>query len=340
MKKYLTYGLITSISLNSAGAHANHETSNRLYGTPGSLNNQVAVPGQKLRLQLSQTSVPADIWQDIEKLTTAWKLVGFGIHSPQDHQHLLQLSGLDQQSIQQLTDSHEFRLLQAMSNPQLLDLARNGDYAGLLLELKALGLMTPYEKSDLATRFQMLLERDAAIRANVQTILADAGPNHIYRLQQLIGKGDRNETTCVGIAACVALIAVATYVVAAVNVAVAVNVAAWLSVAVEIAVAVNGEPVPEPPEPDGALRTQQTQLPTISQLDRATADNFAIIEQFSVLTASPELRRQAMLDYKKREARAVLTAAENLGMLTIHDAERADALRQLDLVVEEYYGVP
>lgn len=341
MKKYITYGLITSISLNSVATHADNASDNRLYGTPGSIDHKVVAAEQKLRLRLSQTSVPAGVWPDIEKLTKAWSLVGFGIHSPAEHQHLLQLSGLDQQAIAQLADSHEFRLLQAMSNPQLLELAQRSDYTQLLLELKALGLVTPYEKSALSQRFQALLEKDAAIRAHVQTILSEAQGNNIYKLQQLIGPGDRNEPACVGIAACVTLVAVATYVIAAVNVAVALNVAAWISVAVEVAVAVDGKPTPEPPPgTEVVVRPDQTARWSIAQLDRSATDNLAIFNQFALLTNAAELRRQSLLDYKKAEARAVLTAAENLGMLTIKDSDRAAALMQLDLVVEEYFGEP
>lgn len=341
MKKYITYGLISSISLNATAAYASNPSGSRLYGTPGSIDNKVAIAEQKLRLRLNQTSVPAGVWQDMEKLTTAWSLIGFGIHSPADHQKLLQLSGLDQQAIAQLADSHEFRLLQAMSNPQLLDLASNGNYAQLLLELKALGLVTPYEKSALAQRFQTLLEKDAMIRANVQAILADVDGNNIYKLQQLIGPGDRNEPACVGVAACVTLVAVATYVVAAVNIAVAVNVGVWIAVAVETAVAVNGKPAPElPPGTEVEVLPDPSKQWSIGQLDRSATDNLAIFEQFAQLTATPELRRKSLLDYKKAEARAVLTAAENLGMLTIKDSDRAAAFMQLDLVVEEYFGEP
>lgn len=341
MKKYITYGLITSISLNSAAAHTNHSADGRLYGTPGSIDHKVVAAEQKLRLRLSQTSVPAEVWQDVEKLRNAWRLVGFGIHSPAEHQNLLKLSGLDPQAIALLADSHEFRLLQAMSNPQLLDLAKRSDYRQLLLELKAQGLVTPYEKSALAQRFQTLLEKDAEIRANVQSILAEASGNNIYKLQQLIGPGDRNQPACVGVAACVTLVAVATYVIAAVNVAVALNVAAFISVAVEMAVAVNGKPAPEPPPgTEVAVLPEQTASWSIAQLDRSAGDNLAIFNQFSLLTDNPELRRQSLLDYKKAEARAVLTAAENLGMLTIRESDRAAALMQLDLVVEENFGEP
>lgn len=339
MKKYITYGLITSISINAIGSHASNTNGPRLYGTPGSLNSQQGQVTNKLKLKLSQTSVPAAVWQDIEKLSKAWSLMGFGIHAPADQQKLLQLSGLDQHAIEQLADSHEFQLLKAMSDPLLLDLAKNGDYAQLLLELKALGLITPYEKSALAERFQALLEKDAQIRAQVQAVMTDVNDNQIYKLQQLLGPGDRNEPACVGVAACVTLVAVATYIIAAVNVAVAVNVAAWISVAVEVAVATDGKPVPEPPPgTEGVGFPAENTHWSIGQLDRATADNLAVLNQFSLVAQAPALRRQALLDYKKAEARAVLTAAENLGMLTIKESERAAAYLQLDLVVEEYYG--
>ena len=340
--KYITYGLISLISTNAVAGPVTQaidfdESKKRLFGKPGSVTEELSAPSNKLRLSMAKSDLPKELWSEIENLSGAWRVLELGIQSQDEHARMLELAGLSSASVKKLADSHEYQVLSAMSSPRLQTMARKGDYEGLLWELSALELVDINSGNHLSHKLEKYLREDEYARAQLQELFADtvSEQNKITRLKSLIGPGNVTPMCSVGLGLCVVVVAVvaATYVGVGVNVGVGLNVGAWISIAVNMAVTVNSGPHGDNSDCNAC---HLEGIPaSIGRLENTMNTNLSIFQQFAQITNSAALHTKALVEYKKSEARAIVQAAERLGMIQIKEEDRSTAMAELDKFVEE-----
>ncbi|NME00366.1 hypothetical protein [Aeromonas sp. DNRA1] len=338
MKKYVEYGLISFVGLNANTvlAEDNDNTlKKRKFGEPESVklsNNAVTT---SLRLSMSRVHLPPEIWADVENLSNTWSVLIGAKLTPKEYTKAVNSLKISDTSKKHITSSKEYKILTSLASENNLALAKKGDYEQLINNLMAEGILDSNAESHLTNKIENLITKNKVIRAtiedgfNTNQTLNDVSQTDLEQLVSVFSASRVEPRACSVAAACVAFIAVAvvTYAGAAVNVAAALNVAVQISVAVNVAVTIDG------------CGVNCHEPYSVGSLERSMRDQLSLIEAFSKQSEIPMLYSKAIVDFKRKEARAVLQAVINLGMVSITDEQQETALRALDNIVLDSLGV-
>lgn len=214
-------------------------------------------------------------------------------------------------------------------------IAKDGDYEQLISNLIAEGALDNNTVSNLTKKLENVISKNSLIRAKIEQNftnnqnLMNVEQTDLETLVSVFNSNRIEPRACSVAAVCVAFVAVAvaTYAGVAINVAAGLNVAVQISVALNVAVTV-----------DGVCSVYCHEPSSIGGLDKSMRDQLLLIETFSRQSETPMLYSKAVVDFKRKEARAVLQAVINLGMVSITDEQQEIAFKALDNIVLDSLG--
>ncbi len=315
-KKLTQYGIVgTAIAASSSQVLAeveNYGSPEREFGTPRSVQN---LPNQnidsKLKLKLSQSDLPQDVWEDLAKLEQMWKEV----NNASSYMRKFNNSELNHNVKNRIATTYEHQLMAALSEPDLKDLAANGDYYALLSELTNRGITNGDASSVMSKQIRDVLVQNKNVRERTAKMFSKASTPNDY---EFLSKAVQNETRVVaGVAvviAGVALVAGAVYVVAATGV----------YVATSAAFTVGGGPG------GGGNCLNGCHMP---------ADNYSAIKSFADEVGNTTLASKAFIEMKKQEAKAAVDASIELGLISIQTSDYDNVISAMNRIIEANAGV-
>lgn len=332
--KYLTYGVIGSVSVTGVAVSAEDD---RLYGMPSSLSHQPDVLVTPLRLSLSANKIPRELWSDIEELSLLWSEMATPQYRIKRYLDDFDSSNLSQMSKKKLSKSAEYSALEAISSPYMLSMIEIGDYQGVLTELDKLGLWKSDDEASIQNKIERILSTDIQSRQELSKQLSDmnsmSDAEKVLFLQQHIKPVIEGRAVVGAAVVAVVVVAVATYVAAAVNVAAAGNIVAYTSVVVNAAVSVQGNVGVGGQNSCGNCHKESRSI-NYSRLSEEAASNHNMMNTLAMIHNNERILSIAEIDFHKKEARAVLNAAINIGLVTIDSDMKQQVFEVLDDIVE------
>ncbi|TFH90997.1 hypothetical protein [Vibrio ouci] len=342
-KKYLTYGVIGTLSTTGASVNAlPDENSNRLYGKPKSLE---VVPTKEitpLRLSMSRAGLPSYVWEDIEELNKIWSKMHRERLPIVNYVNILDRASLRTETKHILTQDNAYKILKLMASPSVTGMVNNQDYEGLLTELDKLGLWNTNDEISLQNKFQEIFTANDQISSQVQKSLSGVEnlefDNDIQFLQRNIQPNMQESVVAAAAVVVVVAVAAATYVAAAVNVAAAGNVIAYLAVAVNAAVTVQGNVgVTGGSGVHGGPSCGSCHESSFSRMTAQSNHNFKTMTYLAAINNNQEIMSLAHKDFQKKEVRAIINAALNTGLIHIEDDKKEKVFLVLDKVVDSSF---
>ncbi len=318
----------------------------RLYGTPQSVTGIVHESAKdRLKLELSRVTVPADIWEPLARLGGFWESV---IHDrataaelSRAPRALLARHGLD--SVLDQGDP-EVKLLMAISDPAVQALAADGSYSQLFQLLADRGVLQGRRPSELREQIRNILSRDlAGLRETFaelhggideDALLEAMEQEPFSRIAMLVAESADAGTESVVAAAVLVVIAVGVvaYVSAVVSVTVGITLGFSISAAVSMVVAVGGpcDPVCYYPYkvPDTSTQLAKKELPArpealsalvgaMTQVDTVGQQDLRRFSRAAMLLGKRELPRAALRTVLSEEVEALFGAYRDLGLLEL-----------------------
>lgn len=320
INKLTRYGVIgTTLVTSSSQAFDgvdNEISPEREFGKPRSIQDS---PGKNinstLRLKLSQTHLPLDIWEDLGKLENMWKEV----NDASSYMRKFNNSEINNDIKKQIGTTYEHQLMAALSDPTLKDMAADGDYYALLSELTNRGITNGNASSLMSEKMRDILIKNNNVRERAASMFAKVSTPSDY---EFLSKAVQNETKVVaGVAvviAGVALVAGAVYVVAATGV----------YVATSAAFTVGGGPGGGGGGGGGCMNG--CHMP---------ADNYSAIKSFADEVGNSTLASKAFIEMKKQEAKAAVDASLALGLISIQENDYGNVINAMNRIIEENAGV-
>ncbi|MEL3928347.1 hypothetical protein V1669_13235 [Aeromonas enteropelogenes] len=339
MKKIVEYGLICLVGLNVKSALSDDNDKilkKRKFGEPESVKFNDDIVTTPLRLSMSRVHLPPDIWEDVENISNTWRILVGAKLTPKEYTKAVKSLKVTDNTKKHITSSKEYKILTSLASENNLTLAKDGDYEQLINNLIADGILDDKSESYLTNKIEGLITKNKTLRVtindsiNTNQPLNNVAQTDLERLVSVFSASKVEPRACSVAVACVAFIAVAvaTYAAAAINVAAGLNVAIQISVALNVAVTV-----------DGVCSVNCHEPYSIGSIERSMTDQLSLIEAFSRQSATPILYSKAIVDFKRKEARAVFQAVINLGMVSITDEQQEIALKALDNIVLNSLGV-
>jgi hypothetical protein len=371
-KKYAAFGMI-SLNAIQVTAQPVSDESNRLYGTPDSVQTKHEQTLQNMRLSLKSDMLPDDVMRDVEEVTLFWQRMVTAGGDVDKYAAMYSHSGFSSELKQRIQQSYEHRFLMALADPKLTMYARKGDYESLVHELQLRGVFESDAHSNLVHRLSEIIRTDPKIRQRMEQAIADIPnlhkltglqpdadlqeiPNNLVELLNNTHLGDaRPESLFFAVVAVAfAALAVATYVTVEINVIAQLNLAVHISVYGEIAVcgwtADCGPPKPEPP-PGGDECvgcqdcTDQCKIvgglsapKPVIMLSRSMEKNHCVMSAFSVKAKSSALQRRNRIELEKQQAIALFSALRNNGIVKLAEPDAAAVSETLALLIERKYN--
>lgn len=326
-KQVIACGLIGVIGSSSTPVFSDiiNPEKNRSFGVPGSITEQRDIADNRLKLSMSKIGIPHQIWQDIENLSKMWIIMYAKNLPPIEYTQLISTIKLSEITKNKLEQTKEHKILSALAEPALIEIAQRGDYETLIYYLFSQGVMDGHPESLLVEKMEKFL-----IENHESTFVESdfSSENALSNLMSVLSEvNEVQPMACSVVAVCVAVITVgvATSVAAAINVAAALNVAVQISVAVNVAVTAGG----------GGCNSSYEKSCKIDWLEPTMITDLNLMEQFSNITENPVIHTKAIADFKRKEARAVLQAAINIGLVEVSDSKRKTLFEALDKVVNK-----
>lgn len=242
MKRRTILGSIGVVVVTPAGGTA-------LYGTPASITGPVGSTKDMLFLPLSGTNIPAQTLGDIKKYQALWTTVFADAVTRSDfrrdpgkylRQEMLPPAALGH-------NDSEVRLLQALSDDEILATSMRGDYKGFLARLNELGLVQRGAPSNLKRRVMEAMKQNMpeirdqakALSTNPDSYLKDLLESKELRYLYSQLTPSIEQVAMVAVPVAIAAIVV-TYISVAVGVTVAIMAGVYISIAVSMGVVASG----------------------------------------------------------------------------------------------------
>ncbi|MYM60559.1 hypothetical protein GTG28_15105 [Vibrio sp. OCN044] len=316
VKKFKQYGVIGAALIASspqAFDEVNHtDNQDREFGKPRSIQDSPQKNiDSKLKLKLSQTNLPKEVWDDLGKLENMWKEV----NDASSYMSKFNNSEISIDIKKRINTTYEHQLMAALSDPELKYMAKNGDYYSLLSALTNRGITNGNASSQMSTKIRDILIKNNDVRERTASMFAKASTPNDY---EFLSKAVKNETDVVaGVAvviAGVALVAGAVYVVAATG----------AYVATSAAFTVGGGP-----GGGGGGCMNGCHMPE---------DNYSAIKSFADEVGNATLASKAFIEMKKEEAKAAVDASLALGLISIQDGEYKNVITAMNRIIEDNAG--
>lgn len=220
-----------------------------LYGTPASVSGPATSALEPLRLPLSGAAIPAGTMQDILSYQRLWGSVFSDADTRADFRRdpgaYLRRHALPDSTL--LTNDAEVRLMQALTDDEILASSMRGDYKAFLARLHAIGLVQRVAPSNLKRRIaEAMRQHLPEIQAQARALAAGQVDSNDAHLRELLESRELRylytqltpSIEQVAVAAVPVAIAaiVVTYVSVAVGVTVAITAGVYISIAVAVAV--------------------------------------------------------------------------------------------------------
>lgn len=318
----------------------------RLYGTPQSVTGIVQETARdRLKLELSRVTVPADVWEPLARLGGFWERV---LH---DSATAIELSSaprgvLARYGLESVLDQSdpEVKLLMAISDPAVQALAADGSYSQLFQMLANRGLLRGRHPSELREQIRNILSRDlaglrqtfAGLHGSIDedALLEAMEQEPFSRIAMLVSASADAGTQSVVAAAVLVVIAVGVvaYVSAVISVTVGITLGFSISAAVSMVVAVGGpcDPVCYYPynSPDTSAQPSKQESParpealsalvaTMTQVDTVGQQDLRRISRAAMLLGNRELPRAALRNTLSEEVEALFGAYRDLRLLEL-----------------------
>ncbi|WP_299143862.1 hypothetical protein [uncultured Vibrio sp.] len=313
VKKLTQFGVIgTALIASSSQAFDGLSSSDdqvREFGKPRSIQDNPEINiDSTLKIKLSQTNLPQDVWDDLGKLENMWKEV----NNASSYMRKFNNSEINTDVKKSIGATYEHQLMAALSDPYLKDMASGGDYHSLLSELTNRGITNGNASSKMSEQMRDVLIKNKNVRERTASMFAKVSTQNDY---EFLSKAVQNETKVVAgvavIIAGVALVAAAVYVVAATGV----------YVATSAAFTVGG---------GGGGSCDDCHMP---------ADNYSAIKSFADEVGNTTLASKAFIEMKKEEAKAAVDASLTLGLISIQDSEYDNVISAMNRIIEDNTGV-
>ncbi|MGD8119466.1 hypothetical protein [Vibrio sp. TRT 2004] len=317
VKKLTQFGIIgTALIASSPQAFDGLNRTNdqeREFGKPRSIQDNPEVNiDSALKLKLSQTNLPQDVWEDLGKLENMWKEV----NNASSYMRKFNNSEINTDVKKSIGATYEHKLIAALSDPYLKEMASAGDYYSLLSELTNRGITNGNASSQMSEQMRDVLIKNKNVRGRTASMFAKVSTPNDY---EFLSKAVQNETKVVaGVAvviAGVALVAGAVYVVAATGVYVA------TSAAFTVGGGAGG---------GGSCANNGCHMP---------ADNYSAIKSFADEVGNTTLASKAFIEMKKEEAKAAIDASLALGLISIQGPEYDNVISAMNRIIEDNAGV-
>lgn len=336
--KYAKYGVIGIVGVaHTVNASVEPEKVNtRLFGKPGSIEEGFEEKNNILRLSMKKSKLPTEIWKDIEKLSGMWQMIN-AKDVKNDYLKHYKNTNLTSNSKSAIEQTFEHRVLLAMADDSIQNLVRLNDYEGIIIELDKRGLIYHDDESSLTNKLQAALSQDEELKRSVSNALGRVHHSHdesdivyLNRVIEPIGVSPQSGVAAAAVLVVVAL-GVATYVAAAVNVAAALNLAIQLSIAINVAVTVGGSGGGGGGGQCNGCHNQSSSM-SVGLMDSKMTHNYTIMNDLANIGFNGYLHSRSAIEFKKKEARAVLSAALNLGLIKIPDSEIKSVFEAIDRI--------
>ena len=336
--KYAKYGVIGIVGVtHTVNASVEPEKVNtRLFGKPGSIEEGFEEKNNILRLSMKKSELPTDIWKDIENLSAMWQVIN-AKDVKIDYLKQYRNTNLTSNSKSAIEQTFEHKVLLAMADDSIQNLVRLNDYEGIILELDKRGLIYHDDESSLTNKLQAALSQDEELKRSVSNALGrvhhsqdESDIVYLNRVIEPIGVSPQSGVAAAAVLVVVAL-GVATYVAAAVNVAAALNLAIQLSIALNVAVTVGGSGGVGGGGNCNGCHNQSSSM-SVGLMDSKMTHNYTIMNDLANIGFNGYLHSRSAIEFKKKEARAVLSAALNLGLIKIPDSEIKNVFEAIDRI--------
>ncbi|EHU0328770.1 hypothetical protein KY023_003279 [Vibrio vulnificus] len=346
-KKYTTYGLIgTTVTTATAPAFANIEREGRLYGAPESLYEHSVVRESDLNLSLRRSGIPDSLQQNVANLA-----IGMNIANIESFDERALNAKLNQQDIDAIKATDEYKLASLVSSPEIKSLIEKGNYREMVQTMLSSGQLR--NTGDLTTKVATAIQEDAVLRESIRSKFDAAGLTYsthtserLANMREIVdGKIPTDEAS-------VAVVAVA--VVAAVVVAVAVI---TITKVVTSGDEVNGELI-TPIVPDGEYKFEPGNIGIIplneqeinsstrykrfssgeGSLHKLSPDwkyNDRAVSSISARYKVPQLYSAYQIEREKQQVSAIIDGSIEAGILTINDSDKQKILYEVNKMIEE-----
>lgn len=343
--KFIGYGLISILGTNATQVLADSSSleKKRSFGIPDSITEYKNVANNRLKLSMSKTNIPHQTWQDIESLAKVWSILSTKRFSPSEYIQLIKSQSLSKFNSDKIFKSKEFKVLAALASPEILNIASSADYETLISHLISQGVMEENSESLLTTKIEKLLQNNHNFKQQLQSVMLKNETNNNITINEtdlgtfleILKTNQAQPMSCTVAAVCIAFVAVgaAIYVAAAVNVAAGLNVAVQIAIAVNVAITVGGG---GGGGGGGSCATcHNTAHNSPGKIEKTMVYNLDLIEQFALITEQPILHTKAVTDFKRKEARAVLQAVINIGLVEVPESKKEELFDTLDKLVHK-----
>ena len=224
-----------------------------LYGAPASVTGPTAGALEPLRLPLAGAQIPARTLADIGSYQRLWRTVFADAETRADFRRdpgsYLRRHSLPDTTL--LTNDAEVRLMQALSDDEILASSMGGDYKAFVSRLAELGLVQRAAPSNLKRRIaEAMRQHLPEIQSQARALAAGETSSEDAHLRELLESRELRylytqltpSIEQVAVAAVPVAIAaiVVTYVSVAVGVTVAITAGVYISIAVAVAVVASG----------------------------------------------------------------------------------------------------
>ncbi len=337
-RKFIQAALVAPVA---ATASASGASSERLYGTPLSVQADGGQAAARFMLPLSQTGLPADSWAELARVA---QVVDGVLTSSEDStrfraspEKFLRSHGLD--GSDKILNSEVTRMLACASDPAVRRALENSDWDGAIKLFKAAGLFEQPDTSVLTNRIATALqgnydeiakilrseglvtekEQDQALLELITHSSGTPTEDDLAALYHLTSSGRVTPMFCTTVTICVAAVTAGAAVTAVVYLMVAVVSAA--AVLTQVSTSGSSPQLPQLVDDRGGAFNG-----SMTRLDPLLVRNSQRTLRLGAILGNAELQTQVYRDLISREVDAFMRAMASAGLFRFDEAQLGTAI--------------
>lgn len=316
-----------------------------ILGTPNSLSGpdaeRLELHNDRLKLSLSRINVPVETWSQLKQSTKVWDEVFFSksarVEFQENPARFLRSRGIPPELLS--NNDIEVRLLRAVSNENILNMAVDGDYAGFVQELAANGVLQGSESGIKAK----IMEIFANNRSKIEENLAELGINSEDEIKQYLNTDEmqaimqyvsEGRLVFPGLVVLAALAAIYTFAVIYISIGINFGFAVFAGAVFSVYSLVYASIAAEGSGADNMAARQR-----ISMMAPELYEDMEVKLRLAKLVGNKSIAEKSYRDLVRIEISAFLGAAEDIGMFQIDDEIRSDFYMQLENLVSNATGL-
>ncbi len=318
--------VITLVPVATGSVAAN----GRLFGTPASISPTDPVAANKLRLSFARSSVPIEVWDQMLAFTSGLQRLSSSDDAKRQFnaspRNYFEAAGV--QTTERFTRSREVAMARLIMDYEAQDAVSKGDYQAFLRRIQDFNLPTIPDADGLTSKIAAQLRNDIRLYRRVKSAIESAGNSNpkiaADALLALDSKFSADDTVSVSTDT---IVAADVFAVVQVSVAAEVIAISAVVVAVIAVVAVKCDP-------NACDSPDFIPYGSISRLDQRIIDGASTAITLARLLGNESFQVNVARDLIAKEMEAVLTAAEQVGLIRYDIAQRA-ALKSICIAAAE-----